>query len=312
MANNVMDSVEQRTNLAFSNQMEMLTFFLLDNQLYSINVFKILSIIRNPGKFTRMPGSHPSIIGSITFQGKVVPVIDLSVRLELIDPNHQEMLNDIIICEYNNAVQGFLVKQRQALLTRSWKEIYDPRAGGLQEFGYLTAIAYDNTDVGIQILNVEDILNDMFDIDNTISEQITADSAQVTQQGLVMAVDDSKTARLMIQSILEQLNVKYIMEQNAVAALDTLRSMAKTGELSQLRLILSDIEMPDMDGFTFTRTVKKDPQLANIPLILHSSMSNTATQIKSEEVGSDDFLSKFNPDTLAETVLKYFNTPDKR
>jgi two-component system chemotaxis response regulator CheV len=310
-----MASVDRRTNLAFSNQMEMLTFWLPDDQLYGINVFKILTIIRTPDRFIRMPGVHRSIVGNLNHQGRVIPIIDLAVRLELLSPDHGQPMKDIVICEYNNSVQGFLVRQRHALLTRSWRDIKDPRARGLQEFGYLTAIAYDDAGQGIQILNVEDMLNDMFRVDHRVADDLTRQGEHgALQQTRVMVVDDSKTARMLAQSVLEQMDVRHAILPNAETALAMLQDRALQEREGSFGLIISDIEMPDMDGFTFTRTVKNDPRLADIPLVLHSSMSNEATRFKAHEVGADDFIAKFKPDALAQMVLQYLtkNQPDNR
>ncbi len=301
----IMDSVERRTNLALSNQMEMLTFTLSDGQLYGINVFKILTIICNPEKFTRIPGSPDAIIGTINHQGTVIPIIDLAICLKLSPPNHKGKMRDIIVCEYNNSIQGFLVSNRNSLLTKGWEEIIDPRAGGLQEFGYLTAVSYDNGKP-IQILNIEDLLNDMFQVSEQVTQDLI-DQAQsiVMKNHRILVVDDSKTARMMMNSVLNQLSVQHHIVDGPEEALQELEASLTPRSQNPFSMILSDIEMPTMDGFTFTRTIKADLRLAAIPFVLHSSMSNEATRLKAEQVGADAFIPKFQPDDLARVIIKY-------
>ncbi|MBF0114236.1 MAG: chemotaxis protein CheV [Magnetococcales bacterium] len=305
MAKNILSTVEQRTNLAFSNQMEMMTFTLPDDQLYGINVFKILSIIRNPGHFTRMIGSHESVRGSIRFQEHIVPIIDLAVRLAILPVGHQHEMRDILICEYNNSIQGFLVARRRGLLTKSWSDVLDPRAGGLQKFGYLTAMTYDPDGTGIQILNIEDLLNDMFRVDDRLSSAWQAGQRAGLEGLRLLVVDDSKTARMMVQSVLEQLGVAHVVVNNADEAWATLQESVQADGSSAFNLIVSDIEMPGMDGFTLTRRIKAEPCLATIPVLLHSSMSNDATKLKAEQVGANGFLAKFKPDDLAQAIHAY-------
>ncbi|MBF0613034.1 MAG: chemotaxis protein CheW, partial [Magnetococcales bacterium] len=152
---NFIDEAMRRTNLAFSNQMEMLTFFLSDQQQYGINVFKIIEVIETPSTITKIPQAHPAMVGSINFRDRVVTVIDLSFGLGM-QPVDRKGFSYIIICEYSNSVQGLLISHPNKLINKGWDEIKKP--GNSWQSGYLTALTYDEDGNAIQILDVEKIL----------------------------------------------------------------------------------------------------------------------------------------------------------
>lgn len=299
---NFMDEIEQRTNLAFANQMEMLTFFLTDSQQYGINVFKIIEVIETPKVITKVPQSHPAIIGAINFRDRLVTVIDLGMGLGMEPVDHVNSLSYIIICEYSNSIQGFLISRPNKLVNKSWADIKSP-GQSIQSDSYLTALTYDE-DRAIQILDVEKILGEIIGVDVTVRQELIEAGRQIhLEEFQVLAVDDSKAARMLLGNTLTQLGVGHTILENADRAWEVLqRSITEDG--SRFCLIISDIEMPGMDGFTFTRKVKAHPQLAQIYLVLHSSMSNQANTVKAKQVGADDFVAKFQPDAIAQVVIE--------
>ncbi|MBF0187673.1 MAG: chemotaxis protein CheV [Magnetococcales bacterium] len=298
----LMAEIDQRANLAFSNEMEMLTFFLTDNQLYGINVFKIVEILECPEKITSIPHSHAAMVGTMDFRGKSVPLIDLSYAMGLTGTNLEE-LSYVLICEYSTTVQGFLITQPNMLLHKRWDEIHSPK-GNAYESGYLTAITYHKDDP-IQILDVEKLLSEIIGIDDQVSETLIERSRElISKQHHILAVDDSKAARSMISSALTQLEIKHTIMEFASDAYTMLEQQVEKHGESPYSLILSDIEMPTMDGFTFTRKVKNHPKMKDTYLVLHSSLSNRSNRYKAEQMGADEFIPKFQPDLIAEVLLE--------
>ncbi|MGN7612470.1 chemotaxis protein [Magnetococcales bacterium HHB-1] len=297
-----MDEVTQRANLAFSNQMEMLTFLLTDNQQYGINVFKIIEIIETPKKITQIPESHSAIIGGVDFRGKWVTVIDLSFSMGLEPVDHQSVISYIIICEYSNSIQGFLVSQPNVLMSISWSDVKKP-GGMVQQDSYLTALAYDKEGQAIQILDIEKILGEVIGLDDSISQELIDQKGSYDASDVrILVLDDSKAARGMMKNALEQLGVSYALFEDGNVALEALENAVESRE--PFSLIISDIEMPGMDGFTFTRKVKEKSDLKYIPLLLHSSMSNRANKSKAQSVGADGFVAKFQPNVIASLILE--------
>ena len=298
----LMAEVDERANLAFTNKMEMLTFYLSDSQQYGINVFKIIEVIETPKTITQLPHANESINGAINFRGKMVTVIDISHGLGMERVNHREEISYIIVCEYSNTTQGFLVNRPNKLLNVSWGDVKKPE-GSVFNSGYLTGLTYDDNAEAIQILDVEKILGEIIGIDDEVDEKLIAEGNDVDMSNLqVMILDDSKAAHTLLNNALNKLGVPHVMFEEGERAFKALEDSLNDGA-RKFCLIISDIEMPGMDGFTFTRQVKAHPKLSGIHLVLHSSMSNKANRTKAKSVGADGFIAKFQPDEIARLVL---------
>jgi two-component system chemotaxis response regulator CheV len=290
-----LDEALQRSNLSQSNQMEMLTFRLTDNQLYGINVFKIIEIIECPRHIDRMPNSHPAVKGALDFRGNALAVIDLSEAVGLPTKNFRDELAYIIICEYNQRLTAFVIHAPDTLLTRNWQDIHKPE--GVNALS-LVAIAYADGGEAIMLLDIESILSQIIGIDRDLSSIVMKGAEGKGAGRHVLVVDDSRTAILLLQSVLDRMGFSKTALMSAAQALDYLEK-----EHSTVDLVISDIEMPGMDGFTFTRTMRDHANFRNLKVILHSSMSNPSNRIKAEQCGADKFVAKFDPDSLAEEIF---------
>jgi two-component system chemotaxis response regulator CheV len=290
-----LDEALQRTNLSQSNQMEMLTFRLTDNQLYGINVFKIIEIIECPDRIDRMPNSHPAVKGALDFRGNALAVIDLSEAVGLPTKKYKDELAYIIICEYNRSLTAFIVHAPDTLLTRSWTDIHKPEGIHAQS---LVAIAYADSGEAIMLLDIESILSNVVGIDRDLSSAAMTDAEGKGSGRHVLVVDDSRTAIMLLQSVLDKMGFTNTAMMSADKALEYLEK-----DFARVDLVISDIEMPGMDGFTFTRTLREHSNYKNLKVILHSSMSNPSNQQKAEQSGANRFVAKFDPDSLSEEIF---------
>ncbi len=286
----------QRTNLSQSNQMEMLTFRLTDNQLYGINVFKIIEIIECPGRIDRMPNSHPAVKGALDFRGNALAVIDLSEAVGLPTKNYKEELAYIIICEYNRSLTAFIVHAPDTLLTRSWADIHKPE--GIHAVS-LVAIAYSDSNEAIMLLDIESILVAVVGIERDLS---SVDEGRGSGRH-VLIVDDSRTAIMLLQSVLDKMGFTKTAMMSADKALEYLEK-----DFARVDLVISDIEMPGMDGFTFTRTLREHSNYKDLKVILHSSMSNPSNQQKAVQSGANRFVPNFDPDSLSDEIFNLVET----
>lgn len=295
-----LEEAMRRTSLSSSNQMEMLSFRLTDNQLYGINVFKIIEIIECPDHLAHVPHSHPAVKGIVNFRDEAISVIDLSEVLELEAPQSQQGNGYLVVCEYNNQLNAFLVSEPESLLTRSWDEIRKPEGFKTKA---LVAIAYSDDNEMVLILDIEGILMDVVGIETKEAEKLDQAQQDTYKDTRIMLVDDSSTAMLMMSSTMEQMGFAYLSFDSAVKALEYLEQKRSSAEHENIGLIVSDIEMPGLDGFSFCRTLRQMPEFESTPLILHSSMSNPTNKIKAEEAGADSFLGKFDSAALGREVL---------
>jgi two-component system chemotaxis response regulator CheV len=296
----VLHGVDQRTQMVGHNRLELLLFRLAGKQRYGINVFKVLEVMPCP-PLTRMPKSHPSVRGVSHIRGRTIPIMDLGLALgleTLPDPS----AGHVIIAEYNRSVQAFLVWGIDRIVHMSWTDITPPPRG-CGPNGYLTAVTRLGEEL-IEIIDVEKVLDEVAHRRTEVSRDLAASGGGKPVR--ILVVDDSSVARNQITRTLEQIGVESVVARNGREALDMLRGWTAEGRpiTEHLGMMISDIEMPEMDGYTLTAELKKDPQLKDLFVLLHSSLSGVFNDAMVTKVGADRFLAKFDADALARQVLE--------
>jgi two-component system chemotaxis response regulator CheV len=306
----ILDSVNQRTQLVGQNRLELLLFKLIGKQQFGINVFKVREVMPCP-KLTVLPKQDSFIKGVAHIRGQTISVIDLSKSTGG-PPIEQTSESFIIIAEYNRSVQGFLVAGVERIVTLSWADVMAPPEGAGKS-SYLTAVT-EIDDHMVSILDVEKILNEISPVSTEVSEDIIDVSVgESLGDKLVMIADDSTVARNQVKRALEPLGLNMILAKNGRDALEQLLAIEATCEKSiteKVALMISDIEMPEMDGYTLTAEVKGNERMAKMPIILHTSLSGVFNNAMVEKVGAEAFIPKFHPDELAIAVKKWLRIED--
>lgn len=300
----ILDSVNQRTQLVGQNRLELLLFRLNSRQRFGINVFKVREVLQCP-KLTRMPKLNSFVRGVAHIRGKTISVIDLSMatggkRIENVENSF------IIISEYNRSVQGFLVGSVERIVNTNWDAILPPPQG-TGDASYLTAVT-EIEDELIEILDVEKILNEISPLSTDVSDAVKENLSTVGNENkIIFIADDSSVARNQVKKALMNIGLEIEMAKNGKEALDRLKELAaETGNINdKVALLVSDIEMPEMDGYTLTAEIRNDPTLAKLKVVLHTSLSGVFNQAMVAKVGADDFLAKFQPDELATSVQQW-------
>ncbi|CAK0761097.1 two-component system, chemotaxis family, chemotaxis protein CheV [Gammaproteobacteria bacterium] len=299
----VLDGVDQRTQLVGYNRLELLLFRLGGRQRFGINVFKVREVIQCPA-LTRLPGANPVVRGIANIRGRTIPVVDLGVAVGKL-PLENISTCYVIITEYNRITQGFLVSSVDRIVNMNWEEIHPP-PGGSGRVSYLTAVTQVDKEL-VEIIDVEKVLAEVTRPTEEISESLAVEGAGMTKTSKnVLVVDDSSVARKQIQRTLEQVGITCVMANNGRDALNVLREMAAAGGRvagEHLAMVISDIEMPEMDGYTLTTEIRRDPALKDLYVLLHTSLSGVFNQSMIKKVGADQFIAKFSPDDLARAVL---------
>lgn len=297
----MIDGVDQRTNLAGTNRLELLLFRLGGVQLYGINVFKVREAIPCPA-LTNMPNAHRVIKGVASIRGKTVSIVDLaeSIGRRSVGDTQDKF---VILTEYNRTVQGFLVSAVDRIVNISWSDVLPPPAASGANT-YMTAITKVDDQL-IQIIDVEQVLAEVMGMNTDVSSEIADEAAsQGEQRKHILVADDSSVARNQIKRTLDQIGVDSTIAKNGREALEILQGWAQQGiNISEhVSLLISDIEMPEMDGYTLTSEIRKDPALKDLQILLHTSMSGTFNEALVQKVGADHFLPKFSADELATAV----------
>ena len=303
----ILDSVNQRTQLVGQNRLELLLFKLRGRQRFGINVFKVREVLQCP-PLTNMPKSNAYIRGVAHIRGQTISVIDLSMAVG--GPAIENIKDSfIIIAEYNRSVQGFLVGGVERIVNMNWEKIMPPPSGA-GRYSYLTAVTEIENEL-VEILDVEKILNEICPVNTEVSADVIGEGEIQKDLGerIVFIADDSALSRNQVKRALEPLGVQTELAKNGKEALIRLREIAELDCVNNITervgLLISDVEMPEMDGYTLTAEIKADPKLSPLHVILHTSLSGVFNQAMIEKVGADDFIAKFNPDELATAVKKW-------
>lgn len=295
----ILDGVDQRTQLAGHNRLELLLFRLVGRQLYGINVFKVQEVITCP-PLTEVPGSNRVVRGIANMRGKTITVMDLSMAIggrSLGDP--QERF--VVLTEFNRRMQGFLVGSVDRIVNVNWEDILPPPKGITDE-SYMTAVTHIGEDL-VEIIDVEKVMYEVVGSKEGISDGVI-DASIKGQEHHVLVADDSSVARKQIKKVLDELGVEATICNDGKDALKQLNEWVAEGKNLKkwLPLIISDVEMPEMDGYALTAAIRKDPKLQDLHIILHTSLSGVFNQAMVEKVGANQFLAKYEPDELTRMV----------
>jgi two-component system chemotaxis response regulator CheV len=307
-----MREIDERTNLTSNSMFELLLFRLGEapgttrRELFGINVFKVREILVMP-EVTVMVNAPPSVMGIANVRGQMIPVINLAA---ITGCNPTKGLGIMLVTEFARTTQAFAVEEVNEIVRLAWKHVLSAEGNG---GGLVTSIARldgaaEDTRLA-QVLDVEQILRNVFPQDHQgVTETSVIPKLELPPGTVVLAADDSAVARMMIEQGLKAMNLPYIMTKSGKEAWDRLEAMAEAAKAEgktirdKVALMLTDLEMPEMDGFTLTRNIKQDNRFKGLPVIIHSSLTGTANEGHVKSVGADAYVAKFVAEELAATI----------
>lgn len=302
----VLDSVDQRTKLVGENRLELLLFKLGGRQSFAINVFKIQEVLKLPN-LTQLPQRHRCVCGVSYIRDHTVPVINLAQAIGF-PPLYPNKDSTIIVTEYNRTVQAFLVESVDRIVNMTWEQILPPPKGAGKAH-FVTAITRYNKEI-VEIIDVERILADIKPYNTDIKDKGLVEEVKTHAEGMeVLLVDDSPVALAQARSTLEGVGLKVVTANNGLNGYTMLKEWADKGidVKKKLLMVVTDAEMPAMDGYRLTTEIRNDPRLKDLFVVLHTSLSGSFNKAMVQKVGCDEFLSKFQPDELAALVKQRVN-----
>lgn len=291
---------------ALDERLELLIFGLGGMQRFAINVLKVKEIVTCP-TLTNIPESHITVVGVAHFRGEPLTIVDLAAavgRRSMLGTEKKLNEGSVIVTEFNRVSVGFWVADIDRIVVQDWTDIRRP-SKGTGTSAYVSGIADIDSKL-VQILDVEKVLSETispkFKIQTSLS---SADIPEKFQGAQILVVDDSSIARKHVSSVLESLGLNAIITRDGKEALDLLNQWNEEGvNVSQtIPLVVSDIEMPEMDGYTLTHRIRENSSYQNMYIILHTSLSGAINPQLADEVGADSALSKFDADDLANAVV---------
>jgi two-component system, chemotaxis family, chemotaxis protein CheV len=321
-SSSIQKDIDERTNLTGSNKFEMLLFRLGQSvgsdrsELFGINVFKIREIVAMP-PVTAMAGSPAHVLGVVNLRGQVIPVIDLPAVVGCVPKTG---LNIMLVTEYARTTQAFAAESVEDIVRLDWNQILS--ADGTVARGYVTSIARLDGDKNstrlAQILDVESILQRVLPSEQVdVKAEVVGPEVSIKSGTIVLAADDSYVARSMIEQELKVLNLPYVMTKTGQEAWNKMQEIALDCQQKgipvsdRVAVVLTDLEMPEMDGFTLTRNIKREPQMRGIPVVIHSSLTGDTNETHVRSAGADAYVAKFAAKELAEALRKVLSHYDQ-
>lgn len=315
MNSNVLQEVDERSNLAGTNKFELLLFRLGEEpqssrrELFGINVFKVREALVMP-QVTVMPGAPKHVLGVANIRGQIIPVIDLPA---VVGCTPKTGLNILVVTEYERSVQGFAVEEVEEIVRLEWSKVLSAEANAVG--GMVTSIARledDQTTRLALVLDVEKVLRDVLPsrVHEVKDTHHMGPALGLKPGAVILTADDSYVARAQIEKALQALNAPFVSTKTGKEAWERLQTLANEARAEgkrvedKVQLVLTDLEMPEMDGFTLTRHIKQDERFKNIPVVIHSSLSGSANEDHARSVGADAYVAKFVADELAQTIRK--------
>jgi two-component system chemotaxis response regulator CheV len=303
--------IEERTNLTANNMFELLLFYMGESnndsrrELFGINVFKVREIMVMP-RVTAMANAPAHFMGIADIRGQMIPVINLPM---LCGCTPAKGLGILLVTEFSRSTQAFAVEEVNEIVRLEWNQVLSAEhTGG----GMVTSIARlngpDQSARLAQVLDVEQILRTTFPKNGDDEPPLSVGTASIPPGSVVLAADDSSVARMMIEQGLRAMGLEFVMAKTGKEAWERLQEFQKQAESQgksireKVALVLTDLEMPEMDGFTLTRQIKQDARLRSLPVIIHSSLTGTANEGHVKSVGADAYVAKFVAEELAAAI----------
>ena len=296
-----------------SNEMELVDFRIYKKEgdkiyegIYGINVSKVREIIKVP-KLTELPGTPEYIEGIFDLRDVVIPVVNLAKWMGIEEPEDAKRNARVIITEFNNVLIGFIVHEAKRIRRISWSDI-EPATfaggSGALDGSKITGVTRIEDDAVLLILDLESVVQDL-----GLYEPDVDDIPQEVEKfnGIALVLDDSLTARKIVKDALEKMGFDVVEASDGEDALQKLEELYGIYEdelKEKLKIIVSDVEMPRMDGFHFAARVKEDERFNSIPIVFNSSISDHFSEDRGLEAGGEGYLVKFQANQFYDEVAR--------
>lgn len=286
------------TQKARADSLSLLLFTLRSGKLMAINLLKVSEIITCP-PLTKLPEAHPHVKGVATLRGNSLSVIDLSRaigEMPLADPDG----GCLIVTEISRSRQGLHVQAVSRIVHCLSTDIKPPPFGSGNR-SFITGVTrVDNTLV--QVLDIEKVIHGIAPPPHEPHPgEVSEEDASLLAAANILVVDDSQVALQQSVHTLRNLGIECHTARSAKDAINVLLELQGTER--EINIIVSDIEMSEMDGFAFTRTLRETPDFQHLYILLHTSLDSAMSGNKAKEAGANAILTKFSSPELTDCLV---------
>ena len=309
----VLDNVDASTNLAKNNEVQLLVFRVSDNPdsaYYAINVFKTREVVESKNHYlTQIPSAHPLLEGTITLRGIQIPILNLPAWLHITLTKEEIKKSNILICDFNGIIIGLRIMSAYRVIKKNWNEMHAPdsyRVGDDNVVINDTRLEDGNMCL---ILDYEKLLADvvpqaMVDVNEGKRALQEVEIPAKLKKGTILVAEDSKTAQKHLMQIFDNASLKYKIFNNGKLLLEYIFSRE---DPTAIPVVITDIEMPEVSGFTVVKELRADPRTSKIPLIVNSSMTGENNKREATTLGADGFIDKTKSHNIIPLIVQAMN-----
>ena len=307
----VLDNVDASTNLAKNNELQLLVFRVSDSQesaFYAINVFKTREVVESKNHFlTQIPSVHNLLEGTIILRGLQIPILNLPSWLGISLSKEDISKSNILICDFNGITIGLRIMSAYRVIKKNWTDMHAPDGYRLKEDGLVMNDTRLEDGSLCLILDYEKLLADvipqaMVDVTSDTKNIKNLNIPEKLKNGTVLIAEDSKTAQRALINIFKKANINMKLFDNGKKLVDYIDSL--DNQAPTIPIIITDIEMPEMSGFTVIKTLKANPFTANIPIIVNSSMTGGNNKREAEALGASGFINKTKSHNIIPLIIE--------
>ncbi len=309
----VLDNVDAATNLAKNNELQLLVFRINESSLsayYAINVFKTREVVESKNHFlTQIPSSHHLLEGTIILRGLQIPILNLPLWLDTTLTKEEIQQSNILICDFNGIVIGLRIMSAYRVIKKNWSEMHAPDSYRLKNEGVVMNDTRLEDGSLCLILDYEKLLADvipqaMVDVMESPSNIQDIHIPMKLTNGTVLIAEDSRTAQKHLSQIFEHAKINMKMFDNGKKLVDYIYAMP---DPSIIPAVITDIEMPEMSGFTVLQTLRKNSLTQTLPIIVNSSMSSANNKREAEALGASGFIDKTKSHNIIPIIIEAMN-----
>jgi len=296
----LLDNVDASTNLAKNNELQLLVFRVSekkDSAFYAINVFKTREVVEAKNHYiTQIPSAHPLLVGTIMLRGLQIPILNLPKWLGVDLTKEEIERSNILVCDFNGVIIGLRIMSAYRVLKKNWNEMHAPESYRLKEDGVVINDTRLEDGSLCLILDYEKLLADVIpqalvDVDSDIEALKNIHIPEKLKYGTVLIAEDSKTAQRHLTQLFKRININMQLFDNGQKLINYINSL-DDNQIEKISAIITDIEMPEMSGFTVVKLLKSNPKTENIPTIVNSSMTGENNKREAKVLGADGFIDK--------------------
>ncbi len=296
----VLDNVDAATNLAKNNELQLLVFRVNNNEesaYYAINVFKTREVVESKNHFlTQIPSAHPLLEGTIILRGLQIPILNLPKWLGTTLTYEEVQNSNILICDFNGVIIGLRIMSAYRVLKKNWNEMHAPDSYRLKDDGVVINDTRLEDGSLCLVLDYEKLLADVLpqalvDVEKDVQNLKDIPIPDKLKNGTVLIAEDSKTAQRHLIQLFQKANINMQLFDNGKKLVNYIESLGDQAN-KKIAAVITDIEMPEMSGFTVVKILKANPHTHNIPIIVNSSMTGDNNKREAEVLGADDFINK--------------------